>query len=257
MKDNSQRRNITIQPQNQNRNNQMQISGNMKPRSYNYPNNINNMNLNKNQGNLQDNKIQSGNFKIYESNNYNYNFNDNFNNNFNNNNFNDNNNFNSNNNNNYFNNNIVNNNIQNNFNSNNNDLYNNNQQENMNYTQNNCEDDRTLKILEKENIIKQNINNFELIFNQNGNFDEEILNEIKDICLDQFTLKNLSETKIDDKIAQRIKQKYGGEWFVLICELSPNKEQEDFDFKFTNIPRKNIIIFTRGKFRFYVCKLRD
>ena len=250
MKDNSQGRNITSYPQNQNKNNQMHISGNMEnPRSYNYSNNINIMNSNNIQGNLQENKMQSGNFKIYESNNYNNNFNDNFN---------DNNNFNSNNNNNYFNNNnIVNNNIQNNFNSNNNDLYNNNQLENMNYTQNNCEDDRTLKILEKENIIKQNINNFELIFNQNGNFDEEILNEIKDICLDQFTLKNLSETKIDDKIAQRIKQKYGGEWFVLICELSPNKEQEDFDFKFTNIPRKNIIIFTRGKFRFYVCKLRD
>ena len=250
MKDNSQGRNITSYPQNQNKNNQMHISGNMEnPRSYNYSNNINIMNSNNIQGNLQENKMQSGNFKIYESNNYNNNFNDNFN---------DNNNFNSNNNNNYFNNNnIVNNNIQNNFNSNNNDLYNNNQLENMNYTQNNCENDGTLKILEKENIIKHKINNFELIFNQNGNFDEEILNEIKDICLDQFTLKNLSETKIDDKIAQRIKQKYGGEWFVLICELSPNKEQEDFDFKFTNIPRKNIIIFTRGKFRFYVCKLRD
>ena len=239
MKDNCQSRIFTSQPQNQNRNNQIGTNQILKnPKSCNCPNN---MNLNNNQVNFQNNKMQSGNFNNY--------------NNFSDNNFNNNNGFN---NNNFFNNNIMNNNnIQNNLNSNTNNLYNNNGQTNMNLEQINYEDDDTLKFLRQKQIINQNIKNSDVIFHQTGNFDGEILNEIKDICTSQFNLKNLSETKIDDKIAQRIRQKYGGEWFVLICELSLNKEQEDFDFKFTNIPRKNIIIFTQDNFRFYVCKIQN
>ena len=228
-----QRGNIVMNPNDNKMDNQ---------RSYNIDmtkmNNINNMNINNNQGN----------FKVYESNNYNDN---NFNNNFNDNN----NRFNSDNN--FLNNNFnMVNNMENNFNSNNN-LFNNNEQPIIDLNQNNYENSDTMKIL-KNHIPKDEDSKYnEIKIHQNGNFKNEQLDEIIDICTSQLNLNYLRDTKTDDKIAQRIKQKYGGEWFVLICQLSSNKDQEDFDFKFTNITRKNLIIFSIQNFRFYVCRLRD
>ena len=88
--------------------------------------------------------------------------------------------------------------------------------------------------------------------------DKEII-EIKEIYSTQFNFFNHS--KNDNKISQKLKFKLGGEWFVLICEITNEKNIEDFDFKFTNIKRRNILIFTENfaekKFRFYICKIRN
>ena len=121
----------------------------------------------------------------------------------------------------------------------------------------------TAKLLKKGNIIdniKIRIPHSEI--NQKAeNFTDPEIRQIKDICSTQFNFTKPDDSKNDNKISQKLKFKLGGEWFVLICEITNEKNIEDFDFKFTNIKRRNILIFTENfaekKFRFYICKIRN
>jgi len=121
----------------------------------------------------------------------------------------------------------------------------------------------TAKLLKKGNIIdniKIRIPHSEI--NQKAeNFTDPEIRQIKEICSTQFNFTKPDDSKNDNKISQKLKFKLGGEWFVLICEITNEKNIEDFDFKFTNIKRRNILIFTENfaekKFRFYICKIRN
>ena len=86
-------------------------------------------------------------------------------------------------------------------------------------------------------------------------YTEEQINDIKEICSSYFNFSKLEDSKNGYKIAQRLKQKYEGEWFFLVCPEINNKTMQDFDFKFTNIERKNMLIFSENNFRFYICRL--
>ena len=171
----------------------------------------------------------------------------------------------------------INNNNENNF-QNNNSFYQNNINENKiqnnsnninnnpNINNINSEDSNlnfTAKLLKKGNIIdniKIRIPHSEI--NQKAeNFTDPEIRQIKEICSTQFNFTKPDDSKNDNKISQKLKFKLGGEWFVLICEITNEKNIEDFDFKFTNIKRRNILIFTENfaekKFRFYICKIRN
>ena len=89
---------------------------------------------------------------------------------------------------------------------------------------------------------------------QKGNFPEEMIGEIKEICSSYFNSSQESTAKIGI-ISDKLKEKYKGEWFVLICPKSKEKETEDFDFKFTNMDPKNTLIFLKKNVIFYICKL--
>ena len=235
-----------------NRNNMINIFNNANNMMNNNMNNINNImnnNINNNMMNLNqlsenllpnNNSFQSNfNKYIYENN-----INNNNENNFQNNNS-------------FYQNNINENKIQNNSNNINN---------NPNINNINSEDSNlnfTAKLLKKGNIIdniKIRIPHSEI--NQKAeNFTDPEIRQIKDICSTQFNFTKPDDSKNDNKISQKLKFKLGGEWFVLICEITNEKNIEDFDFKFTNIKRRNILIFTENfaekKFRFYICKIRN
>ena len=55
--------------------------------------------------------------------------------------------------------------------------------------------------------------------------DKEII-EIKEICSTQFNFFNHS--KNDNKISQKLRFKFKVEWFIFICEVTNEKNSEDF-----------------------------
>ena len=89
-----------------------------------------------------------------------------------------------------------------------------------------------------------------------GIFTDNQINQIKNICFSSLNLSNLDDTKNDDKISQKLKQKYMGEWFVLICQQKSEKDVLDFDFKFTNINKGNTLIFSYKNLRLYITKIK-
>ena len=90
---------------------------------------------------------------------------------------------------------------------------------------------------------------------QKGNFSEDEINKIKEICVSYFDFAKPNDQKNADKISQMIKQKYENtEWFVLCCEKSSGNN-EDFDFKFTYFENNNTLILCEKKVLFYICKL--
>ena len=112
----------------------------------------------------------------------------------------------------------------------------------------NQENSETFNIL--NNAIKKNSQEKEVI--TKGNFDEKKIREIIQICLKFFDNTNTTTTKYNN-ISQKLKDKFKGEWFVLICEDT----EKDFDFKFSNLKSDDTLIFIEKNFRFYVCKLCD
>jgi len=90
---------------------------------------------------------------------------------------------------------------------------------------------------------------------QKGNFSQDEINKIKEICISYFDFSKPNDQKNADKISQMIKQNYENtEWFVLCCEKSSGNN-EDFDFKFTYFENKNTLILCEKKVLFYICKL--
>ena len=90
---------------------------------------------------------------------------------------------------------------------------------------------------------------------QKGNFSQDEINKIKEICISYFDFSKPNDQKNADKISQMIKQNYENtEWFVLCCEKSSGNN-EDFDFKFTYFENSNTLILHEKKVLFYICKL--
>ena len=100
---------------------------------------------------------------------------------------------------------------------------------------------------EKAHKMVTSIENNEKLI-QKGNFQKEQIDEIKKICVHNKGDINM--------IKQKLKQKFGGEWFVLIyVKTSLLKKEEDFDFNFTNNSKENVFIFSENKYKYYICKL--
>ena len=90
---------------------------------------------------------------------------------------------------------------------------------------------------------------------QKGNFSQDEINKIKEICISYFDFSKPNDQKNADKISQMIKHNYENtEWFVLCCEKSSGNN-EDFDFKFTYFENENTLILHEKKVLFYICKL--
>ena len=134
----------------------------------------------------------------------------------------------------------------------------NNNDSNMNDVQNNEDNyqlneslDFTRKIIHENLGIGPNETNIL----QKGNFSQDEINKIKEICFSYFDFAKPNDQKNADKISQMIKQNYENtEWFVLCCEKSSGNN-EDFDFKFTYFENKNTLILCEKKVLFYICKL--
>ena len=151
--------------------------------------------------------------------------------------------------------NIMNNNIQNNINLNEEQCINNNNNDDINDYSPKKDGDTWVKV---NQYIKDSIKETSQISGvlyRGEDFTEEQINNIKEICSSYFNFSKLEDSKNGYKIAQRLKQKYEGEWFFLVCPEINNKTMQDFDFKFTNIERKNMLIFSENNFRFYICRL--
>ena len=152
---------------------------------------------------------------------------------------------------------------------------NNNQNINQNINQNllnnsdyyNPDDNNTLTLsgygYTKQQFIQKNmINRHQMPENSStiirpGNFNQEEIDDIKKICIDGFdTSIPFDQTNID-KISQKLKLKYEEEWFVLVCEQSSPKDRLNFDFKFSNLDSKDVLIFSHYNFRFYIGKIKN
>ena len=148
---------------------------------------------------------------------------------------------------------------------------NNNQNINQNLLNNsdyyNPDDNNTLTLshygyTKKQFIQKNMINRHQMPENsstiiQPGNFNQEEIEDIKKICIDGFdTSIPFDQTNID-KISQKLKLKYEEEWFVLVCEQSSPKDRLNFDFKFSNLDSKDVLIFSHYNFRFYIGKIKN
>ena len=118
--------------------------------------------------------------------------------------------------------------------------------------------DFTKKKITEKNLFKGDITSMsQLKIIEPGNFNPEEIDNIKNICISEFNTSNpLDQTNID-KISQKLKLKYDGEWFVLICEQSAPKKRLNFDFKFSNLDWKDILIFSQHNFRFYIGKIKN
>ena len=132
------------------------------------------------------------------------------------------------------------NNLENNLENNNNFMVNNDNEQEEKYK-------ATIKYYEEQmpHIFTSVENDTKII--QKGNFDKDEINRIKEIII-----YNKGKTKL---INQKLKDKFGGEWFVLSFEKTPEHEKEDFDFKFTNNTKENVFIFSDKKYKYFICKL--
>ena len=131
-----------------------------------------------------------------------------------------------------------------------NNIASNNEPINQNNEESNQDTRIVYKVYGNDNFIQE-----ESKILQIGNFEEKVINDIKEICSSNFNFSKPDDPKNVDIISQLLKQKYKGDWFVLSCHKTPGKAIEDFDFKFTNIKDENTLIFSQNKFIFYICKL--
>ena len=113
------------------------------------------------------------------------------------------------------------------MNQNNNNQINN--QVNNNLTNPNAE----IIILREGSIDKNNVKNFKKI--------------LKQIIIMQSDIKNIAKS-----ISENLKE-FGGEWFTLICE----KTEDSFDFKFSDVPEKNVTVFEFDIYNIYCYKLEE
>ena len=156
---------------------------------------------------------------------------------------------------------------------------NNNQNNNQNINENNQNQNQTLIFAPEDNNIpdetfSQLINTKEFINDknflkekipiktetkviQNGDFDETEGKDIQNICISLFDSSHPYEQTNVEKISQKLKLKYDGEWFVLISEQASQNKRLNFDFKFSNLKWEEIFILSHLTHRFYIGKIKN
>ena len=117
----------------------------------------------------------------------------------------------------------------------------------------------TKKFINDKHILKDTIpiSNETKIIQRGQDFNDSEIEDIKNICISLFDSTHPYEQTNVEKISQRLKIKYDGEWFVLISEQSSQKQCLNFDFKFSNIESKDIFILSHLTHRFYIGKIKN
>ena len=116
-----------------------------------------------------------------------------------------------------------------------------------NNSQNNNDNKQTLQLLKDKlpNVITSIENGPKII--QEGKFDKVQIYKIKKII-------NSYKVKVET-ISQKLKEEFGGDWFVLSYKQDQGSKLEDFDFKFTNNKIEDVFIFSENKCKYFICKL--
>ena len=116
-----------------------------------------------------------------------------------------------------------------------------------NNNQNNNDNKQTLQLLKDKlpNVITSIENEPKII--QEGKFDKVQVYKIKKII-------NSYKVKVET-ISQKLKEEFGGDWFVLSYKQDQGSKLEDFDFKFTNNKIEDVFIFSENKCKYFICKL--
>ena len=116
-----------------------------------------------------------------------------------------------------------------------------------NNNQNNNDIIQTLQLLKDKlpNVITSIENEPKII--QEGKFDKVQIYKIKKII-------NSYKVKVET-ISQKLKEEFGGDWFVLSYKQDQGSKLEDFDFKFTNNKIEDVFIFSENKCKYFICKL--
>ena len=116
-----------------------------------------------------------------------------------------------------------------------------------NNNQNNNDNKQTLQLLKDKlpNVITSIENEPKII--QEGKFDKVQIYKIKKII-------NAYKVKVET-ISQKLKEEFGGDWFVLSYKQDQGSKLEDFDFKFTNNKIEDVFIFSENKCKYFICKL--
>ena len=116
-----------------------------------------------------------------------------------------------------------------------------------NNIQNNNDNKQTLQLLKDKlpNVITSIENEPKII--QEGKFDKVQIYKIKKII-------NSYKVKVET-ISQKLKEEFGGDWFVLSYKQDQGSKLEDFDFKFTNNKIEDVFIFSENKCKYFICKL--
>ena len=116
-----------------------------------------------------------------------------------------------------------------------------------NNNQNNNDNKQTLQLLKDKlpNVITSIENEPKII--QEGKFDKVQIYKIKKII-------NSYKVKVET-ISQKLKEEFGGDWFVLSYKQDQGSKLEDFDFKFTNNKIEDVFIFSENKCKYFICKL--
>ena len=70
------------------------------------------------------------------------------------------------------------------------------------------------------------------------------------MCIDGINHNEFNN--ISDYISQKLKEKYDGEWFALICK----KQIENFDFKIADIMKEDIFVLGYKQYEIYISKLK-
>ena len=106
---------------------------------------------------------------------------------------------------------------------------------------------QTLQLLKDKlpNVITSIENEPKII--QEGKFDKVQIYKIKKII-------NSYKVKVET-ISQKLKEEFGGDWFVLSYKQDQGSKLEDFDFKFTNNKIEDVFIFSENKCKYFICKL--
>ena len=108
-------------------------------------------------------------------------------------------------------------------------------------------DIQTMKVIREKipDVITSGGNGPKVI--QEGNFKKDQIHKIKNI---------INSYKVTvEMISQKLKEKIGGDWFVLSYKQDQDAKIEDFDFKFTNNKIEDVFIFSENKYKYYICKL--
>ena len=72
---------------------------------------------------------------------------------------------------------------------------------------------------------------------------------ITQVCIEAIKEKRKDITQY---CTQKIMNKINGQWFILICDIKDN----NFEFKFSKIKEKNILIFQYREKIVYICRLK-
>ena len=93
--------------------------------------------------------------------------------------------------------------------------------------------------------------NAEIIILRDGLIDKSKVNTIKPIIKEIFKMQS-DIKKIANAISEKLKEP-DGEWFTLICE----KTEDNFDFKFSDVPEENVTVFEFDIYNIYCYKLEE